>query len=125
VESTVAADYRARFAQLVAPAATPVQRATRDERLRGLDGLLGQAPAQGESADRAGALMVGTPESLPALARLALALDGLGAEGYLIRSTRVDGRAATVVAANTDAGALYGAFHLLRLLQTGQAVDAL
>jgi len=125
VEPPAAGDYRARFAQLVAPAATPVQRATRDELLRGLGGLLGQAPTQAQSANRAGALLVGTPESLPALARLELALDGLGDEGYLIRSTRVDGRAATVVVANTDAGALYGAFHLLRLLQTGQAVDAL
>src|SRR5690606_27286168 len=46
-------------------------------------------------------------------------------EGYLIRSMPIDGNAATVVAANTDAGALYGAFHLLRLLQTRQPVDAL
>ena len=32
---------RARFAQLVAPASTPTQRAARDELLRGLGGLLG------------------------------------------------------------------------------------
>ncbi|MGY1519765.1 alpha-glucuronidase family glycosyl hydrolase [Luteimonas sp. A482] len=125
IESVAAGEYRARFAQLVAPASTPVQRATRDELLRGLQGLLGQAPAQGEAAGRAGALLVGTPASLPRIASLQLALDDLGDEGYLIRSTRMDGNAATVVAANTDAGALYGAFHLLRLLQTGQPVDAL
>ena len=125
LESAAAGEYRARFTHLVAPAATPVQRAARDELLRGLGGLLGQAPAQSESASRAGALLVGTPDSLPALARLELALDGLGEEGYLIRSTRIDGRAATVVAANSDTGALYGAFHLLRLLQTGQPVDAI
>ncbi len=116
---------RARFAQLVAPASTPTQRAARDELLRGLGGLLGAAPATADAPDRDGALLVGTPASLPAIAALELDLDGLGAEGYAIRSTRIGGRAATVVAANTDTGALYGAFHLLRLLQTGQPVDAL
>lgn len=125
VDAARAGDYRARFTQLVAPTATATQRATRDELLRGLGGLLGQAPAQGQDFGRAGALLVGTPGSLPHIARLQLALDGLGDEGYLIRSTEIDGRAATVVAANSDTGALYGAFHLLRLLQTGQAVDAL
>ncbi len=125
VDAARAGDYRSRFTQLVAPTATATQRATRDELLRGLGGLLGQAPAQGQDLGRAGALLVGTPGSLPHIARLQLALDGLGDEGYLIRSTEIDGRAATVVAANSDTGALYGAFHLLRLLQTGQAVNAL
>ena len=125
LDAEQARDYRARFAQLVAPAQTDVQRVTREELVRGLGGMLGRAPTQAQRADRAGALLVGTPASLPAIARLGLELDGLGDEGYLIRSVQADGRAATVVAANTDAGALYGSFHLLRLLQTGQAVDAL
>jgi alpha-glucuronidase len=37
----------------------------------------------------------------------------------------VDGRPATVVAASTDLGALYGTFRLLRLFQTRQPVEAL
>ena len=125
LDAEQARDYRARFAQLVAPAQTDVQRVTREELVRGLGGMLGRAPTQAQRADRAGALLVGTPASLPAIARLGLELEGLGDEGYLIRSVQADGRAATVVAANTDAGALYGSFHLLRLLQTGQPVDAL
>ncbi|HEY0084944.1 MAG TPA: alpha-glucuronidase family glycosyl hydrolase, partial [Allosphingosinicella sp.] len=43
-------------------------------------------------------------------------------EGFLIRSAQVDGRRVTVVAANTDVGVLYGAFRLLRLVQTGGAI---
>lgn len=42
-------------------------------------------------------------------------LKQLGAEGYLIRT--VNG-SATVIAANTEAGLLYGVYHLLRLIQT-------
>ena len=45
VEAGRSDEYRARFTRLVAPAATATQRATRDELLRGLGGLLGQAPA--------------------------------------------------------------------------------
>jgi alpha-glucuronidase len=43
-------------------------------------------------------------------------LKNSGAEGYIIRSLKGD--SVTVVAANTEAGLLYGVFHLLRLIQT-------
>ncbi|ASR42288.1 alpha-glucuronidase [Xanthomonas citri pv. mangiferaeindicae] len=108
--------------QLAIAEATPTQRATRDELLRGLQGLQGQAPHVAGHIDRAGALLVGTPQSLPAIARLTLDLGDLGQAGYLIRSMSVDGHPATVVAANTDVGALYGAFAFLRLMQTDQPI---
>ena len=115
----------AHVTQLVTGAGSPVQAATRSELDRGLRGLLGAAPPVVASVTARGALLVGTPASSPQIARLRLDLDDLGREGYLIRSTTVDGHAATVVAANDDVGALYGAFHVLRLLQTGQPFDAL
>ncbi|UNK59022.1 alpha-glucuronidase [Pseudoxanthomonas daejeonensis] len=123
-ESRVAA-YRAQATELAAATATPTQRVARDELLRGLQGLLGTTPAVVPKAGRAGALLVGTPASSPQLRALKLDLSTLGEEGYLVRSVRIDGRAATVVAANTDVGALYGAFHFLRLIQTAQPLDAL
>ena len=125
LEADVAQPYRAHVGQLVAPASSPTQRVARDELVRGLQGLLGRAPALADAPSAAGALLVGTPASLPAIDRLDLDLDGLGEEGYLIRSLRVDGHHATVVAANTDTGALYGAFHLLRRMQAGEPIDAL
>ncbi|MFC4728225.1 alpha-glucuronidase family glycosyl hydrolase [Coralloluteibacterium thermophilus] len=116
---------RAHAAELVAPASTPTQRALRDELLRGLGGLLGGAPALADAPRRDGALVVGTPASSPVVAGLGLDLADLGEEGYLIRSVRIGGHRATVVAANDDIGALYGAFHFLRLAQTGAPLDAL
>ncbi|NZA25109.1 alpha-glucuronidase [Luteimonas sp. SJ-92] len=110
---------------LVAAAGTPTQAATRQELLRGLGGLQGTAPPLADAVGRPGALLVGTPDSTPALAQLRPALEGLGREGYLIRSVEIDGHAATAIVANDDIGALYGAFHYLRLLQTGEPVDAL
>ncbi|HSD18038.1 MAG TPA: alpha-glucuronidase family glycosyl hydrolase [Thermomonas sp.] len=99
--------------------------ATRDELVRGLGGLLGKAPPLLDTADRDGVIVVGTPASLPLLARFSADLATLGDEGYLIRATTLEGHAAIVVAANTDVGALRGAFHLLRLVQAGHSLPAL
>ena len=111
--------------QLVAPGDTPSLRAARDELQRGLRGLLGAAPPSAAAATRAGAILLGTPASLPQLAALAEPTRELGREGYLIRSLRIDGRPVTAIVGGGDVGALYGAFHFLRLLQTGRSLDAL
>ncbi|MFC3549882.1 alpha-glucuronidase family glycosyl hydrolase [Lysobacter cavernae] len=120
-----AKDYRVHATVLIASDRTPTQVATLTELQRGLEGLLGSAPALADAATVDGALIVGTPSSSPLIERLRLKTAGLGREGYLIRSVVVDGHAATVIAANEDIGALYGAFHYLRLLQTQQPVGAL
>jgi alpha-glucuronidase len=125
VQETQAARYRERASELVVAPDSPTGQATRDELLRGLQGMLGAAPPQSDRVGRDGALLVGTPAGSPQLAALKLDLKALGDEGYLIRSVRIDGHPATAVAANTDVGALYGAFHLLRLIQTAQPLDAL
>jgi alpha-glucuronidase len=70
-------------------------------------------------------VLFGTPRSSALIAELPLALERAGAEGYVIRSIAVNGHAATVIAANSDTGVLYGAFHFLRLLQTGQGLRSL
>ncbi len=111
--------YRMQLGSVEAADATPMQRAARDELLRGLQGLLG---ATGNTVATAGqgTLLVGTPASSPRIAALDLPLQQLGEEGYLIRQLQQQGRTLTVVAANADAGVLHGVFHLLRLLQTAQ-----
>jgi len=58
-------------------------------------------------------------------ATLPVALDGLGDEGYAIRSTQAGGKAVTLIAANSDVGLLHGAFHWLRLAQSGAPLDRL
>jgi alpha-glucuronidase len=54
----------------------------------------------------------------PRVAALELARP-LGPEGYYITSTRIDGRPTVLVTAETERGLLYGAFALLRELDTG------
>ena len=114
--------YRAQATEIVLDAGTPSLAAARTELLRGLTGLLGAPPAVRDRATTDGAIVAGTPASSPAIARLNLDLGNLGPEGFLIRSLRVDGHAATVIAANTDIGVLYGAFRLLQRMQTGQSL---
>jgi alpha-glucuronidase len=52
-------------------------------------------------------------------------LHELGREGFIIRTFAQDSRRTTVVASASDAGLLYGVFHLLRLIQTGAYSDTL
>ncbi|EJL24704.1 alpha-glucuronidase [Caulobacter sp. AP07] len=102
----------------IAPSAdTPTLKVARAELERGLSGLLGAAPA----GDGGATILLGTPSGSPAVAALDLPLKGAGEEGFLIRTV---GKT-TVIAANSDVGVLYGVFHYLRLVQTGQGVDKL
>ncbi|MCJ8157912.1 alpha-glucuronidase family glycosyl hydrolase [Sphingomonas sp. LaA6.9] len=124
VEASLQAQYRPMTTAIVAGGDSPTMRIAVAELRRGLGGLLGAEPVSGPSAD-AGAILIGTPTRMPAIAALRLPLEGLGREGYLIRSARIEGKPVTVIAANDDIGALHGAFHLLRLIQTRQPIEAL
>ncbi|HQR35876.1 MAG TPA: alpha-glucuronidase family glycosyl hydrolase [Blastocatellia bacterium] len=98
---------------------------TRDELVAGCSGLLGQSIAIAGRIERDGAIVVGTPQVSPLIAGLKLPLTNLGKEGFVIRSAKLNGYAVTVIAANADIGALYGAFHFLRLVQTQQPITNL
>jgi len=92
---------------------------------RGLSGLKGRSITVVAEPQQAGALLFGTPRTSALIAKLPLALEKAGAEGYVLRSTSVDGKPLTVIAANSDVGVLYGAFHFLRLAQTRQSLEEL
>jgi alpha-glucuronidase len=114
------ASYRSAISSLAMPGDSPTLRAARDEITRGLTGLLGRSVRAVVEPAARGTLVAGTPASSPLIASLVLgtALESLGPDGYTIRAARVRGRPVIVIAANRDVGVLYGAFHLLRLLQT-------
>jgi alpha-glucuronidase len=129
VQAEALAPYRSGTTQLVLSTGTsgpptPTLTAARDELNRALTGLLGATPPASAAVTQDGALLLGTGGS-PAIAALRLDLSRLGPEGYVIRSLPVTGHRATVIAANTEIGVLYGVFHFLRLMQTRQAIDNL
>jgi alpha-glucuronidase len=118
--------YRSAMTGLLVSGESATSRATASELGRGLNGLLDATIATVQDVSGDGAVIAGTNRS-PIVASLGLDADlrTLGGEGYLVRSVRAGGRRAIVIAANTDIGVLYGAFHFLRLLQTHQRIDTL
>ncbi|GAA2628708.1 alpha-glucuronidase family glycosyl hydrolase [Streptomyces axinellae] len=124
------ARYRAALGRVVRQGGGVLQRSAAGELARGLTGMLGTtvsprraAPAKAAAAE--GALVIGTPDSSDLIRALVPPADlaDLGEEGYVIRRVTKRGRTWTVIAAHADRGVLYGAFHLLRLVQTRQPLE--
>ena len=113
--------YRRQCREMVVLGRSEVLDAARDELLRGLKGMLGQAPPLVPKASRDGVIVIAEAQEGREIADLG----ALGADGYLIQSRRIGGKAATVIVGRTDRGALYGAFRLLRLLQTRESLERL
>jgi alpha-glucuronidase len=126
LQPQAASEYRELATELIAGATpSPTQKAARSELMRALRAMLGAAPPEATRVTRDGAILLGTPGSLPLLAHLPLELARAGSEGYVLRALPVDGHRSLVIAANTDAGLLYGVFHFLRLLQTRESLAGL
>jgi alpha-glucuronidase len=125
-DAAARAAYRQAIRTLVVQQPSPTGRVVAQELSRGLRGLLGAEVETSDAVRSDGALVVGTSSS-PLVAALGWgdALEQQGHEGFLIRSARIGGHAAIVVASKGDTGTLYGAFHLLRLLQTGRPLTSL
>ena len=121
------AEYRTAIRRMTVEGDSPTLRAARDELVTGLTGLLGRAPAVSRSAPSSGTLIIGTPATSPLIASLPVSssLGTVGNEGFVIRAMTVKGQRVIVIAANRDIGVLYGAFHLLRLIQTNASLAAL
>ena len=119
--------YRPRVTSIVAPGGSATLEAIRSELSNGCAGLLGGAVTVAEKIERDGAIVVGTPKSSPLIAGLKWErqLAQLGPEGFRIRSQKLGPHSVTVIASAGEVGALYGAFHFLRLMQTRQAIDKL
>jgi alpha-glucuronidase len=117
--------YRRQISALVPGEASPTLLAAQQELARGLGGLLGSPVPVARAVERPGAVVFGTPSSSRLIAALSLDLGKAGAEGYRIRTVPINGRHSIVIAATREIGVLYGAFHLLRLLQTRQSIQSL
>lgn len=94
---------------------SPTIRVASEELERGLEGMLGYKPETGRRIGK-GTVVIGRHDLLPSGCRVDP--EGLGEEGFLIRSMKIEGVTATVITALTDKGVLYGVFRYLRLLQT-------
>ncbi len=119
--------YRRSASSVAVPLASPTGRAIADELRRGLEGMLGAPVRVSTRIEQDGAVLVGTPAASPLIAGFGWSdrFERAGDEGFVIRSAFAGARQVTVIASRSEAGALYGAFHFLRLLQTGQPIARL
>ena len=126
-DEAIRAACRRAVSAIVAPADSATGRVITNELQRGLRGMLAADIPLADAVAAPGALVVGTPATSAIIAGLGWseALARLGDEGYLIRSTSIGGRAATVIASSGERGVLYGVFHFLRLIQTRRPIQTL
>jgi len=119
--------YRRSASSVVVTIDSPTGRAIADELRRGLEGMLGAPIRVSARIERDGAILVGTPAASRLIAGFGWAdrLERAGHEGFVIRSAFAEGRRVTVIASRGESGALHGAFHFLRLLQTRQPIEQL
>ncbi|MGW1344147.1 alpha-glucuronidase family glycosyl hydrolase [Kribbella sp. NPDC002412] len=108
-------EYRRTLTHVVAP-----QRDTAvSELVQGLSALTSRTVSHHTRPQHDGAVIIGTPDTSPYVAKF---VDKrLGPEGYVIRTHNN----AIVIASEGQRGVLYGAFHLLRLLQTQRRITHL
>ncbi len=116
--------YRSHVTSIVVPGKSATFDAIRTELAGGCAGLLGRSVPAAKDTRRDGALIVGTTKSLPLIAELKWErqLEDLGPEGFLIRSIKLGRRSVILIASQSEVGALYGAFHFLRLIETLQPI---
>ena len=117
--------YRRLVSHLVVPLQTPTGQAIGAELRRGAERAARRGDRRRADGRAAAGWSWARRRRVPAIASLGWSerLAELGDEGYVIRQARVGSHLVIVVASQSEIGALYGAFHLLRLIQTGR-VDA-
>jgi alpha-glucuronidase len=116
----IAAGYKQQLRYLVFPTPSDQLKAAKAELLKGADGMLSILPSDTKTIITGQTIIVGTPQSLKSFG-IAVP-DGVGNEGYLIKTAFVNQKKSTVITANTDVGVLYGVFNFLKLMQTHQSI---
>jgi alpha-glucuronidase len=119
--------YRAAIRQVVVEGTSATAAIIKTEMTSALSAMLGPSALIGRPLLSAPAIVVGTPKSSASIRFLQLEaeLAKLGPEGYVIRQGKIGEHRVVAVASDGEIGALYGAFHLLRLMQTGRPLTTL
>jgi alpha-glucuronidase len=117
--------YRSVIRQMLVEGNSATIKVMKEELQSGLGGMLGKEIPFVSQLKETGTLVAGTPGTSALIASLSLkdTLKKVGDEGYLLKECLLSGKKCIMIAANTDFGLLYGAFHLLRLMQNHENLD--
>ncbi|WP_448536640.1 alpha-glucuronidase family glycosyl hydrolase [Sphingobium yanoikuyae] len=106
-------------ARSIVDGTSPTLTIARQELQRGIAGLTG-ATVPLTATVQQGAILL---QSAAQQDKPSVPTDGLGPDGYAIRSLTIAGKPVTVIAGATDVGVLHGAYAWLRLARIGAALD--
>ncbi|MDD5053138.1 MAG: alpha-glucuronidase family glycosyl hydrolase [Sulfuricurvum sp.] len=125
-DKVVEIEYKKALKNILISSTQPTLNAANAELNLAITGLLGMKPSNDNTLVD-GTIIIGTPANSDIIRDLNIASDiaKTGEEGYVIKSTFINGKSCTVIAANHEIGALYGTFHFIRLLQTFQSISNL
>ena len=115
--------YRTSIQSVFVSSSSPTLQLANQELLTGLQGLLGKNVTEAKAVTANTVVVCSNPDDCKI--RLSNNRADLGKEGFAIQTIRAKGQSNIAIVANTDIGALYGVFHFLRLLQTGQSLQNL
>jgi alpha-glucuronidase len=112
---------------VVVPGDSATSRIIRKELSLALNMMFGSPVPVSRTWTSKPAVIIGTPATSKVIRGLKWENDliATGPDGFIIRSTRIEGQSVIVIASAGKIGALYGTFHFLRLLQTGQSIQEL
>ncbi len=118
-------EYQQGVSSIIVEGDTETFQIIKDELKRGLSGLLGKDIPLEKSIKKDGCVIAATAGSCDVVKKLnyAAVLKTLSRDGYIIKSEKIDGQYALVIAANEDIGLLYGTHHLLRLIQSHKSLN--
>jgi alpha-glucuronidase len=122
-----AGQYRGLIRQILVEGDSATAQIIRQELSSGIAKMLGSTVPVVREGLQSEAVVVGTSANSKLISALGWEADlaKAGTEGFIIRSTTVANHPVIAIASEGEIGALYGAFHFLRLLQTGQPIDRL
>lgn len=120
-------EYHRQLTQVVRQGEHPILGSAEAELVRGLSALLGRTVPAASTPSGSGSVVLGTRASSPAVASAVpeSELADVGPEGFVLRWAGGRDGGVLVVAGGGERGVLYGAFHLLRLVQTEQRLAEL
>jgi len=123
-DATIVSSYKTAVSQIVIQGSSATMTAAGNELSNGIKGLLGQTVQKQTSVSENGAIVIGTPSNSSIISDLKLALDK-DPEAYTIMTLKSGDYSIIAVASEGEIGALYGTFHLLRIMQTGEPLSNL
>ena len=115
--------YSKSLSGLIVEGSSPTLSAAKQELIEGVSSMLGRSFGETGAVSN-GTVIIGTVRS-PRIQALNLVqkITDAGEEGFVIQTSVLNNKKVIVIAASSDVGVLYGAFHFLRLLQTQQSLE--